>query len=133
MIRVNLQYFIEPFSIAIPLSLLMADGIWITDLVTIDTGAENGLMPISMLHTLEHRVIGYYEIEQAGLSHHYLEAIEAEIVVKIIDEHGNDSRELLIPMLFADTSVKLVGFDGFLNEVVLHVDAPRLSGYVEIV
>lgn len=132
MTRAELLFFVNPLSIGLNLLIKQRTGEWVIKEVLIDTGAEYGLMPFDLLEPLEHRITAQIEVEQAGLAGHYFAATLAEISVKIADQAGRESRILPVQVMFADTDIYLVGFEGFLNEAVMCMDVPNRTGYLEI-
>jgi hypothetical protein len=100
----------------------------------VDTGAEVSLFPITLLPLLDHRFTGRgrFTVEQAGMARQSFEAVEALVTVFLEDQFGARTIPFQAPIWFAATEEALVGFAGILDRAVLHLDMPRLNGYLEL-
>lgn len=65
------------------------------------------------------------------MSKQTFEAVEAVLVVLLEDQYGGRTREFEAPFWFAETDRYLLGFNGLLEHAILHIDMPKLTGYLE--
>ncbi|MBK9123195.1 MAG: hypothetical protein IPM16_08755 [Chloroflexi bacterium] len=99
-----------------------------------DTGAQISLLPLEILDLLEDAGSPQTRIslEQAGITRHSFEAVEARIALQFEDLEGNVSEVITAPCWFADTEVALIGFEGVLDRAVLHIDYPGRIGWIDV-
>jgi hypothetical protein len=100
---------------------------------TLDTGAQQCLMPLYFLDNLEHQILRRnITIEQAGIANQSFTAVEAEVLLCLEDAAGNISEKRRVRAWFAETDEVLLGFRDLLEHAVLHIDMPLRDGWIEI-
>jgi hypothetical protein len=134
MTRIQLRLYTDPGEVQIFCNLLRNDGNQETITATIDTGASISLFPRELLDIIAYRTTerGTVVIEQAGIADHSFQAIEAFVRIAFEDMLGNMTQPFEIRAWFADTTTRLIGFEGVLDQYVLHIDMLRLEGWLEI-
>lgn len=134
MSRIHLRVYLQPGQIEVFCNILRVNGTYERVTTIIDTGAEISFFPIDLLpivaHDVESREI--ISLEQAGMAQQQFDGVGCTITLFLEDIEGNQSIPLEVPAIFADTGTALLGFEGVLDRAVLHLDTPRLSGYIEI-
>lgn len=132
--RINLRVYINPGQIEVFCNILRMDGNFERVTTVIDTGAEVSFFPIDLLDVVAHDVESrkVVSLEQAGIAQQQFDGVECMVTAFLEDMAGNQSTVMNIPAVFADTGVALLGFEGVLDRSIVHVDMPRLTGYIEI-
>jgi hypothetical protein len=132
-VKLRVTRFPSPHRAEAFLRLPRRDGIDERITARVDTAAHTSLLPDSLLTTITHRLTqrGKVIIEQAGMSKHTFEAVEATILVFLEDEYGGQTAQFEAPFWFADTDQYLLGVTGMLDRAILHLDMPALTGTLE--
>lgn len=135
MARVYLRLYVHPGMAEVFINFRLKDGGHRLVTATIDTGAEVSLLPFDLMPTLDIRLAERSEvvIEQAGIAGQAFKATEAFVSVFLEDQTGTRTREFEIRVWFANTSEVLLGFEGVLDQAILHLDfMGQRSGWIEI-
>jgi hypothetical protein len=100
----------------------------------IDTGAPVTLLPARWMPVLDYRLSGHgsFVVEQAGIAEQTFEAVEATIEIFLEDRTGVRTTPFEAPVWFAATDEALIGFDGILDQAILHLDMPHLNGTLDL-
>lgn len=134
MAPITLRVYKEPGQAEVFCNLLMKDGAFERITAVIDTGAQTSLFPIDILdevaHDFESRQV--IHLEQAGISQQAFQGVQCVVTIFLEDIEGNQTRPMEIPAWFANTGIALLGFEGILDQSVLHIDMPTLTGYLDI-
>jgi hypothetical protein len=132
--RIALRVYQEPGQVEVFINLKRKDGGYDKRAAIVDTGAQVSLLPRLLMGVLDYRLSeqGAFMVEQAGISQQVFEAVEAFVTVFLEDDTGQRTPDFEIRVWFADTRNVLVGFGGVLERLVLHVDTPNLTGYLEV-
>jgi hypothetical protein len=131
--RIALRVYQEPGQVEVFINLKRKDGGYDKRAAIVDTGAQVSLLPRLLMGVLDYRQSeqGAFMVEQAGISQQVFEAVDAFVTVFLEDDTGQRTPDFEIRVWFADTRNVLVGFGGVLERLVLHVDTPNLTGYLE--
>lgn len=132
MTRINLRIYLQPGQAETFVSIRRHDDTQEFINAIIDTGAEISVFPVDLLQYVPHRLSSTpdVEIEQAGIAKQRFIAKEAYIKISLEDAQGNRTDEFEIRAWFADTGRALLGFEGLLEQAVLHIDMPQRDGWV---
>lgn len=133
MTRIALGINLDPSSVDIVTNIRAVGGSYYRLTAFIDTGADISLLPKRLLPRLEHEIITERVVDQAGIAGQTFTAIEARIKLFFEDSLGNESSEIEALVLFADTSIELIGFQDILDRATLHIDfRESRSGWIEL-
>jgi hypothetical protein len=132
--RVQLRLYVHPAEAEVVIHVKRLDGSYRTLTATIDTGAEVSLFPMDILAELDHRVSqrGAVHVEQAGIAQQSFKGTEAYIRLFLEDYTGSRTHEFEAPVWFANTNAILLGFEGILDQAILHIDMKQRFGWIEI-
>lgn len=134
MARIPLRIYKNPSSLEVFLKVRRKDGDEERLFAMVDTGAAVSLLPASLLESIDYRLNqhGKITIDQAGIAKQAFEATEAFVHVFFEDVAGIKTKAIEVLAWFADTDFALIGFEGILDQGILHVDMPNLNGYLEL-
>jgi hypothetical protein len=135
MARINLRLYINPGMAEVFINFRMKDGGRRLVTATVDTGAEVSVLPFDLMPILDYRLAEKSEviIDQAGIARQSFQATEAFVWAFLEDQSGSHTREFEMRVWFADTSEALLGFDGILDQAILHLDfMGQRTGWIEI-
>ena len=132
--RIQLRVYRDPGQVEVFLNIKRQDGGYEKRAAVVDTGAQVSLLPSLLMNILAYRLSdrGSFTIEQAGIATQAFEAIEAYITVFLEDIVGQRTADIEVRVWFAGTREVLLGFDGILDQALLHVDMVNLTGYLEL-
>ncbi len=132
--RIQLRVYRDPGQVEVFLNIKRQGGGYEKRAAVVDTGAQVSLLPSLLMNVLAYRLTerGSFTIEQAGIATQSFEAIEAYITVFLEDIFGQRTADIEVRVWFAGTREVLLGFDGILDQAVLHVDMVNLTGYLEL-
>ena len=133
MTRINLRMYTDPGQAEVFVRVKRKDGGDYMRAAIVDTGAQTSLLPEELADILAYRLSerGSFMVEQAGIAEQAFKAVEAYIRLSLEDQSGAKTEEFEARVWFAKTRHVLIGFDGILDRAVLHLDMPRLAGYLE--
>ena len=131
--KIQLRVYVQPGQAEVFINIRRKDGGYHKQAAIVDTGAQISLLPPELMASLDYRLSenGQITVEQAGIAQQAFQAIEAFVTLHLEDGFGNRTAPTEVRVWFAKTRKVLVGFDGVLERAVLHLDAPRLTGYLE--
>ncbi len=134
MTRIQLRLYTEPGAAEVFVQMKCSDGTFEPLTAAIDTGGELSLFPIRILDKIEHQIVREKVIlEQAGIAKQEFEAKEATVTIFLEDQFGTYTKEISIRAWFADTLVSLLGFQGILDNAILHIDTLNTrTGWIEL-
>jgi hypothetical protein len=133
--RIRLLVNLNPSSIEIFVRLKRNDGVYQRLVATIDTGAAVSLLPSELLNDIDYHPTqrGTIEVDQAGIARQSFHAIEAVVSLILEDQFGAETDEFDVKIWFADTDVKLIGFEDVLDRATLFLDMRETrTGWFEI-
>jgi len=131
--RIQLRVYTEPGQAEVFVNIKRRDGGYYTRAAVVDTGAQTSLMPDELMPLVEYRLSerGRFMLEQAGIAAQAFEATEAYVTVFLEDMAGARTAEFEARVWFTDTIKFLIGFSDILDQAVLHLDMPHLTGYLD--
>jgi hypothetical protein len=131
--RIQLRIYRDPGQAEVFLNIKKTDNEYETRAAIVDTGAEFSLLPKALMNIVGYRLTerGKFTVEQAGIAQQTFEAVEALITVFLEDTQGIRTNNFDVRVWFAETREVLLGFDGILDQAVLHLDMRNLSGYLD--
>ena len=65
------------------------------------------------------------------MGHHFFEATQSKVILHLEDKYGARIGAREVVVWFADTSLVLLGMQDLLDDAIIHIDFPNLSGYLE--
>jgi len=134
MTRIGLELYTQPGGAEVYINIRRKDGGHERLAAFIDTGAEVSLLPAHFMSFIDYRLSDKSDIiiDQAGIVGQAFRAQEGFIRLFLEDSSGNMTGEFEMPTWFAQTDEILMGFEGFLDRAVLHIDMPRRAGWIEL-
>jgi Retroviral aspartyl protease len=129
---IQLRISTDPGVAEIFCNLLRKDGNQEKITAVIDTGAEISLFPLELFPLLQTKEQEEIEVEQAGIAKQSFGAVSTRIQIAFEDATGNLTPLFEIPVWFANTDARIIGFAGVLDRSILHIDMLQQSGWLEI-
>jgi hypothetical protein len=131
--RIALGINLNPSSVDLVTNIRALDGSFYRLTAFVDTGADISLLPKRLLPLFEHEIITERTVDQAGIAGQAFSAVEARIKLFFEDSLGNESDEIEALVLFADTTIELIGFQDILDRATVHIDFRQSrTGWIEL-
>jgi hypothetical protein len=133
--RIQLRLYVDPGQAEVVFNVRRNDDTYERLVGVIDTGAAVSLLPNDLLDKVATRLAGSGTIiiDQAGIAGQSFEATEAYVTVFLEDQTGTRTAEFEVRVWFADTDEVLIGFEGILDQAILHINMRDAhNGWIEI-
>jgi hypothetical protein len=130
--RIALRIQQNPPEVEIVCNLLRRDSGHEKLIAFMDTGAEVSLFPLYLMDVIKVYQPTDVILQQGGIGALTIEAVQATVAIAFEDSDGNVTSFREVQVWFADTEVALIGFEGVLDQGVLHIDIPAQNGWLQI-